>query len=88
MKYPIVLEPEAAEYGGGFSIHFPDLPGCTSQADTLEDAIRNACEAAGLWLEDADESGELRPDPSQTVVARTGEIVLWIEAPEPLKRAA
>ncbi|MGL5117216.1 MAG: type II toxin-antitoxin system HicB family antitoxin [Beijerinckiaceae bacterium] len=32
-------------------VWFPDLPGCFSAGDTLEEALANAPEAAGLWLE-------------------------------------
>ena len=35
---------------GGYSVIVPSLPGCVSQADTLEDAQANAVEAAEGWL--------------------------------------
>lgn len=38
-----------------YGIHFPDLPGCFSAADRLEDLVPNACEALDLWFEDQDE---------------------------------
>lgn len=88
MKYPIILEPENEKNGGGYSIHFPDLPGCTSEADTLEDALNNARQAASLWLEDAAECAEALPRASNEVTVCSGEIVLWIEFPEPEKKAA
>ena len=34
-----------------FGVHFPDLPGCFSAADTLADVIPNASEALALWFE-------------------------------------
>jgi predicted RNase H-like HicB family nuclease len=37
---------------GGFSVWVPDLPGCTSQADTLEQALNNIKEAIELYIED------------------------------------
>lgn len=39
-----------------FGVHFPDLPGCFSAADRLEDVIPNACEALDLWFEDEAEA--------------------------------
>lgn len=36
-----------------FGVEFPDLPGCFSAADELEDLLPNACEALELWFEDA-----------------------------------
>ena len=38
----IILEPEE---DGGYSVHCPALPGCSSQGDTLEEAIANIQEA-------------------------------------------
>ncbi len=38
-----------------FGVQFPDLPGCFSAADEIEDVIPNAIEALSLWFEDADE---------------------------------
>jgi predicted RNase H-like HicB family nuclease len=35
-----------------FGVHFPDLPGCFSAADTMEDVVPNAVEALDLWFED------------------------------------
>jgi len=38
-----------------FGVHFPDLPGCFSGSDEIEDVIPNAVEALSLWFEDADD---------------------------------
>jgi predicted RNase H-like HicB family nuclease len=43
-----------------FGVHFPDLPGCFSAADAIDDVIPNAIEALSLWFEDEDEA-EPRP---------------------------
>lgn len=37
-----------------YGVTFPDVPGCFSAADRLEDVLPNACEALELWFEDAD----------------------------------
>ena len=36
--YPAIVE----RAGAGFSVFFPDLPGCTSAGDTLQEAALNA----------------------------------------------
>lgn len=38
----IILEPEE---DGGYSVHCPALPGCSSQGDTLQEALANIQEA-------------------------------------------
>jgi len=38
--------------GSVWGVHFPDLPGCTSAADTMEAAVDNAGRALRLWAED------------------------------------
>ncbi|RJO71132.1 MAG: type II toxin-antitoxin system HicB family antitoxin [Myxococcales bacterium] len=35
---------------GGFLVEFPDLPGCLTEGDSLEDALANAREALSGWL--------------------------------------
>lgn len=47
-QYPFVASPDP---DGGFGILFPDLPGCTSSAETWEEIGRKAREASALWLE-------------------------------------
>ena len=42
------------EADSAFGVHFPDVPGCFSAADTMEDIIPNAVEALSLWFEDTD----------------------------------
>ena len=41
------------ESDSAFGVTFPDLPGCFSAADRMEDVLPNACEALDLWFEDA-----------------------------------
>ena len=42
------------EADSALGVHFPDLPGCFSAADTIDDIIPNASEALALWFEDAE----------------------------------
>ena len=39
------------EEDGGYSVSVPSLPGCFSQGDDFEDAIKNIQEAMELYLE-------------------------------------
>ena len=42
---------------GGYVIGFPDLPGCLTQGENWEGAMKNAAEAKQVWLETALEEG-------------------------------
>lgn len=46
-----------------FGVVVPDLPGCFSAGDTLEEAIDNAKEAIELWLEAVIDDGGKVPEP-------------------------
>ena len=48
MRFTVVLEQES---DGGFVASVPALPGCVSQGDSVEDALRNAVEALALHVE-------------------------------------
>ena len=48
MKLTIVLEPQEE---GGFTAFVPSLPGCISEGDTKEEAVKNIKEAIELYLE-------------------------------------
>jgi predicted RNase H-like HicB family nuclease len=52
MKLQVVLEPSEE---GGFTASVPFLPGCISEGDTREDALRNIREAIELFLEPIDD---------------------------------
>ena len=63
MKYPIAIEPGGDKLTWGVIV--PDLPGCFSAADSgIDEAIENAKEAIGLWIESALDAGEDVPKPS------------------------
>ena len=48
MNLTIVLEPQEE---GGYTVYVPSLPGCVSQGETREEAIKNIKEAIELYLE-------------------------------------
>ena len=66
MRYPIAIEPgsQAAAYG----IVVPDLPGCFSAGDTLDDAMAAAEEAVAAWVDAALDAA--RPIPMPTSLER------------------
>jgi len=61
MKYTVVL---LQEPDGGYVATVPALPGCVSQGDSREEALRNIKEAIDLYLEDVSEAGEPIPTES------------------------
>ena len=59
MKYPIAIE--LGDDTHAFSVIVPDLEGCFSAGDTMEEAIDNAKEAIELWLETVIDDGGAVP---------------------------
>ena len=51
---------------GGFVVNFPDLPGCLTCGETVEEAVENAKDAKRCWLEAALEDGIAIPLPDET----------------------
>ncbi|MBK6869383.1 MAG: type II toxin-antitoxin system HicB family antitoxin [Burkholderiales bacterium] len=62
MRYPVAIEPGSDATAWGVVV--PDLPGCFSAGDTLEDAMIQAEEAVALWIEVAIDEGKDIPAPS------------------------
>ena len=50
---------------GGYSVDFPDLPGCVSAGDTLEEALSMARQALSLHLYGMNEDEEAIPAASE-----------------------
>lgn len=51
LYYPVVFHPEDF----GYSVSVPDLDGCFSQGDTLDEAVEMVQDAIGLYLADEKE---------------------------------
>ena len=66
MKLRIVLEPSEE---GGYTALVPSLPGCISEGDTREEALRNIEEAIRLYLEPVDDDESFAPDSEVTELA-------------------
>jgi predicted RNase H-like HicB family nuclease len=60
--YPAIVEGDAET---GYSVFFPDLPGCTSGGDTVQEAALNAEQALAGHVALLHESGEELPEPSR-----------------------
>ena len=52
--------------GKGLWCEFPDLPGCMTDGDNLDDLMKNAADALESWLAAARESGNVLPEASDT----------------------
>ena len=59
LRLAVVLH-EAEE--GGFWVDLPSLPGCFTQGEDIEEALKNAKEAMELHLEGMVEDDELVPE--------------------------
>ena len=68
MRYPILIE--AGSDDTAFGVVVPDLPGCFSAGDTLDEAIDAAREAAAAWIDAALDSGTPIPPASSLDVVR------------------
>jgi len=69
MRYPIAIEPGNDVTAWGVVV--PDLPGCFSAGDTLEEAMIQAEDAIAAWIETALDDGQDIPAPSPIEALRT-----------------
>lgn len=68
MRYPIAIElgTETAAFG----VVVPDLPGCFSAGDTLDEAIAAAEQAVAAWIGAASDAGQDIPAPTSPEAIR------------------
>lgn len=79
MRYPIAIEPGDKRHA--FGVVVPDLPGCFSAGDTLDEAINNAKEAIELWLETVIDDGGAVPEPGSVAEHQANsEFTGWVWA--------
>ena len=62
LLYPAIFTPEKE---GGYTVKFPDLPGCFTEGDNLIEAIEMAVDAASGWILGEIEEGNTYPGPSK-----------------------
>lgn len=63
--YQVLIGPLSPEEGGGFVATVPELPGCMSDGDTPQQALENAYDAIGCWIEACREMGRPVPEPKR-----------------------
>jgi predicted RNase H-like HicB family nuclease len=66
MKIKIYLEPSNE---GGYTVIVPSLPGCISEGETKEEAIKNIKEAIELYLEPMEDDILAIPDAEEFELA-------------------
>jgi antitoxin HicB len=71
LEYAVRIERLVDGDGGGYLATVPDLPGCMSDGETPEEALKNVQEAIASWIEAADEWKMDIPQPSPPM-ARAG----------------
>jgi antitoxin HicB len=71
LEYSVRIERLADSDGGGYLATVPELPGCMSDGETPEDALKNVQEAIASWIEAAKEWNMDVPQPSPPL-ARVG----------------
>lgn len=62
LPYKLEIIPDTEE--GGYGARYPELPGCVTCAETIEDVFANAMDAKRAWLEAALEEGIEINEPS------------------------
>jgi antitoxin HicB len=67
VPYRFTIRPLSEEEGGGYLIEFPDLPGCMSDGETIEEAIAHGIEAMEGWIEAVRAEGQPIPEPVRRV---------------------
>ena len=59
--YIAIIEDAGPDHAVG--VWFPDLPGCTSAGDDIDEALHNAPEALELYAQGLEEDGKPLPTP-------------------------
>ncbi len=72
--YPAIFHPEDE----GYSVSFPDFPGCFTQGDTMSEASEMAFDAMGLYLEDKKPAQYPEPTRLENIKLRNDDMVVLI----------
>ena len=67
--YVAIVEEAGPEKAVG--VWFPDLPGCFSAGDSVDEALRNAAEAVTIYAEELAREGRRLPDPRSIAELRS-----------------
>lgn len=63
LPYRLEIVPDPDE--GGYAARYPELPGCITCADTMDELVANAEDAKRVWLEAAQEEGLAIAEPAR-----------------------
>lgn len=63
MERPYKMEIVRDATEGGYVVSFPELPGCLTVGETIEDAVKNSEDAKRAWFEAAIAEGLNIPEP-------------------------
>ncbi|UZD43008.1 type II toxin-antitoxin system HicB family antitoxin [Selenomonas sputigena] len=72
--YPAVFQSEEQ----GYSVFIPDIPGCMTQGETMEEALAMAQDAIGLMLEDVAPADYPTPSLPQDLPLEKDQFVLMV----------
>jgi antitoxin HicB len=81
LPYKVVIYPSPE---GGYVVEIPELPGCLSQGDTVEEAMAMIEDAKRGWIDIALADGVEIPEPSDDEEAYSGKFV--VRVPKSLHR--
>jgi antitoxin HicB len=62
--YSVILIPDTES--GGYIVEVPTLPGCVTQGETVDEALKMAENAIGMWIRDMAADGETIPGERET----------------------
>jgi antitoxin HicB len=68
--YRFTVRHLSKEEGGGYLVEYPDIPGCMSDGETIEEAIANSREALRDCIAVFRETGRKVPKPAATEPAQ------------------
>jgi len=69
--YPAIFYKD--ENSNGYTVEVPDLPGCVTEGNSLEEAIENGIDAASGWILDELEDGRVAPKSSSPLSLKPDE---------------
>lgn len=72
--YPAIFQPEDT----GFSVFVPDIPGCMTQGDNMEESLNMVQDAIGLMLEDIPVKDYPKASKPQDIMLENNQFVMMV----------
>jgi predicted RNase H-like HicB family nuclease len=79
LAFTVVIEPDAED--SGYIVHCPDLKGCWSQGETIDEAMHNIVDAMSGWLATHIERSLDQARRSATSEPLTKSLILQVQIP-------